>query len=224
MTEAAHSLDFDRIRDDMVERQIRTWEVLDQGVLDIMKSTPRENFVPRNLRALACADMNLPIGEGEVMLQPKVEGRILQSLAITRNDSILEIGTGTGYFTSLLAQLGGRVHSVDIREAFTRDADANLKALGIGNVTLETRDAATLEGFGEDYDVIVVTGSMPALHDSFLQRLKLNGRLFVVIGAGPVMEAQLRTRVGNDDWAIASLFDTAVPPLVNAWNPQHFPF
>src|SRR5690606_16883973 len=91
MTEAAHSLDFDRIRDDMVERQIRTWEVLDQGVLDIMKSTPRENFVPRNLRALACADMNLPIGEGEVMLQPKVEGRILQSVAITRNDSILEI-------------------------------------------------------------------------------------------------------------------------------------
>ncbi len=224
MTEAARSLDFDRIREDMVERQIRTWEVFDQAVLDLMKVVPRESFVPDSMRALACADMNVPIGEGEVMLAPKVEGRMLQALAITRGDSILEVGTGTGYFTSLLAGLGGQVHSVDIREQFTQRAARNLKALDIDNVTLETRDASTLDGFEQQYDVIVVTGSMPVLHDSFRQRLKPNGRLLAIVGQDQVMEAQLHTRTGENDWAIASLFDTVVPPLVNAWNPQRFPF
>src|SRR5690606_32270606 len=180
MTEAARSLDFDRIREDMVERQIRTWEVFDQAVLDLMKVVPRENFVPDSMRALACADMNVPIGEGEVMLAPKVEGRMLQALAITRGDS--------------------------------------------DNVTLETRDASTLDGFEQQYEVIVVTGSMPVLHDSFRQRLKPNGRLLAIVGQDQVMEAQLHTRTGENDWAIASLFDTVVPPLVNAWNPQRFPF
>lgn len=216
--------DLASLREYMVERQVRTWEVLDPKVLDVMRVLPRDHFVPARYRGLAYADTHVPLGDGEVMMQPKVEGRLLQALEIGNDDSILEIGTGTGWVTALLAQLGGTVHSVDIREEFTKGAKQALDGMNVHNVRLETRDAATLDGFSEEYDCIAVTGSMPVLHDSFRRKLKIGGRLFAIIGNEPIMEAQLHTRVSEDDWAKISLFDTDLPALINAWNPKRFDF
>lgn len=218
----ATEFDFERARETMVEAQVRTWEVLDPAVLDAMRDVAREDFVPQRFHNLAYADSNIPLAHGEVMLQPKVEGRLLQSLELGGGDRVLEVGTGTGYLTALLARLVDSVRSIDIHEDFTAMARDNLKGLNLDNVTLETGDASTLEGMNEQFDAIAVTGSMPELHDSFRKALKIGGRLFVIVGRDPIMEAQLHTRVGENDWAMASLFDTKVPPLVNAWNPQRF--
>lgn len=225
-TAANSDTDLASLREHMVERQVRTWEVLDPAVLDAMRALPRDHFVPAAFRSLAYADAHIPLGNGETMMQPKVEGRLLQGLDIHAGDRVLEIGTGSGWLTALLARLAvqGEVHSVDIREEFTANARTALAAVGIGNVRLETRDAATLEGFDGDYDRIVVTGSMPVLHDSFRKKLKVGGRLFAIVGTEPIMEAELHTRMSADDWASESLFDTAIPALVNAWNPKRFRF
>lgn len=218
------AIDFDAAREYMVERQVRTWDVLDPAVLDAMRALPRDRFVPAPFRNLAYADTQIPLGHGETMMQPKVEGRALQALDLHATDRILEIGTGSGWLTALLARLGGEVHSVDIREEFTAGARAALAALNVANVRLETRNAATLDGFAEDYDCVIVTGSMPVLHDSFRQRLKTGGRLFAIVGNPPIMEAQLHVRTAADSWSVESLFDTAIPALVNAWNPKRFSF
>lgn len=222
---AAKNFDFETLREHMVERQVRTWEVLDPAVLDVMRSLRRDEFVPVRYRSLAYADAQIPLGEGgDVMMQPKVEGRVLQALDIDANDSILEIGTGSGWLTALLAKLGGNVHSLDINPEFTVHAGKSLQAAEVSNVRLETRDAATLEGISEQYDCIAVTGSMPVLHESFRRQLKIGGRLFVIIGTGPIMEAQLHTRTAQEAWTTDSLFDAHVPALVNAWNPKRFDF
>lgn len=217
-----NTIDFEQAREYMVERQVRTWEVLDPQVLDVMRSAKREDFVPAEFRNLAYADANVALGEGEVMMQPKIEGRLLQSLQIADSDSILEIGTGSGYLTSLLARLGERVYSVDINEAFVAGAEKQLGKLSLDNVSLETRDASILEGINDHYDCIAVTGSMPQLHENFRKALNIGGRLFVILGTGPIMEAQLHTRVAEDHWTVDSLFDTRIPALRNAWNPQTF--
>lgn len=221
-TAANESIDFEQSREDMVERQVRTWTVFDENVLEAMRAVPREQFVPAQYRTLAYSDVNIPLGKGEVMMQAKVEGRLLQALSIKPTDRVLEIGTGSGYLATVLARLGGHVHSVDIRPEFTAMAQANLQPLAFKNITLETRDASKLDDLTEDYDCIIVTGAMPVLHASFRRRLTLGGRLAVIIGKEPIMEAQLHTRVAADDWAVESLFDTLIPPLVNAWNPPRF--
>jgi protein-L-isoaspartate(D-aspartate) O-methyltransferase len=213
---------FDLARETMVEAQVRTWEVLDPLVLDVMRSIAREHFVPPRFHNLAYADSNIPLPHGEIMLQPKVEGRLLQALALGENDRVLEVGTGTGYLTALLARLSGSVRSIDIHEDFTALARDNLKGLHLDNISLETGDASRLDAMGETFDAIAVTGSMPHVHDSFRQALKIGGRLFVVVGTDPIMEAQLHTRVGENDWAMISLFDTCIPALTNAWNPRAF--
>lgn len=223
-TAIQHAIDFETAREHMVERQVRTWDVLDPDVLDVMRSMPREHFVPEQYRSLAYADAQIPLGSGEVMMQPKVEGRLLQALELKKTDRVLEIGTGSGWVTALLARLGGQVRSLDIREEFTKGASRALAALEIDNAQLATSDAATLDGIDEDFDCIVVTGSMPQLHESFRKRLKIGGRLFVIVGTDPIMEAQLHTRAAENDWSFDSLFDTAIPPLVNAWNPGRFQF
>lgn len=224
MSTAAHTdFDFKSAREYMVERQVRTWEVLDPAVLDAMRTLPRDHFVPAAYRGLAYADAQIPLGHGHVMMQPKVEGRVLQSLDIHAADSVLEIGTGSGWLTALLAHLGGTVHSVDIRAEFTEQARRALEALHIGNFSLETADAATLD-VESKYDCIAITGSMPALHDSFRRALKPGGRLFAIIGTGPIMEAQLHTRTAAEAWTMDSLFDTEIPALEHAWNPKHFDF
>jgi len=216
-------IDFEQARFNMIEQQIRPWDVLDQRVLDIIAKTPREDFVPSPYRNLAFADVEIPLGHGQVMLSPKVEGRLLQALVLHPADSVLEVGTGSGYLTACLAQLGDRVVSVDIIPEFIPAAQSKLRRHGIKNVTLHVGDAAP--GWGElRYDAIAITGSLPDLPERWLQQLKIGGRLFVVVGEPPVMEALLVTRLGEREWTRESLFDTELPPLLNVSKPVVFEF
>ena len=215
-------LDIERARFNMVEQQIRTWEVLDQRVLDLLLRVRREEYVPPQYRALAFADMEIPLGHGEKMLAPKMEARMLQELTLRPTDRILEVGTGSGYMTALLASLGSHVCSVDILSEFTRAAGAQLAAQGITNVTLETGDGARGWERGAPYDVIVLTGSVPVLADAFLKCLQPEGRLIAVVGEPPVMEARLVNCAAAGAWRTTGLFETCITALRNA--PQHEKF
>ncbi len=216
--------DIERARFFMVEQQIRTWEVLDPAVLDLLMRVHREDFVPAAHRALAFADLEIPLGHGEAMLSPKLEARMVQELAIKPGDSVLEIGTGSGYMTALLANLARHVYSVDIIPEFSRSAANHLASVGIGNITLDTGDAARGWDKHGPYDVIVLTGSVPVLPDAFRQSLNPGGRLLAVVGEAPVMEAQLVTRGQGGSYRSTSLFETCIPPLKNALQPQRFVF
>jgi protein-L-isoaspartate(D-aspartate) O-methyltransferase len=213
---------FDLARYNMVEQQIRTWEVLDERVLDVLAQTPREDFVPEHHRRLAFADAHIPLDHGQVMMQPKQEGRLLQALEIRPTDSILEVGTGSGYLTACLARLGRHVYSVDIFPEFKYAAQAKLAAHGIENVSLRVGDASTGWSLQAPYDVVAVTGSVPLLPPGFENDLAIGGRLFIVVGEPPVMEALLITRTGENEWVRESLFETVLPPLINAPRPQRF--
>ena len=217
-------LDVERARFNMVEQQIRPWEVLDQRVLDLLLRVRREEYVPARYRALAFADMEIPLGHGETMLAPKIEARMLQELALAPGDRILEVGTGSGYMTALLASLGSHVCSVDIVPEFTQTASAKLTAHVVTNVTLETGDAARGWDRHAPYDAIMVTGSMPVLPDAFLKSLRPGGRLIVVVGEPPVMEAQLITCVAAGAYSTTGLFETCIAPLRNAVQPERFVF
>lgn len=206
----------DRARFNMIEQQVRTWDVLDQRVLDTMSTIPREAFVPERYAALAFADTHIPLGQGQVMMDPKLEGRLLQALDIKPGDTVLEVGTGSGYLTACLASLGRQVTSIDIISEFTHAAAAKLAAHDYQNVHLETGDALATPGAGTSYDVIAVTGSLPVLRREFYQQLNTGGRLFVISGNPPIMEALLITRIGADNWARESLFETSIPPLLHA--------
>jgi protein-L-isoaspartate(D-aspartate) O-methyltransferase len=216
--------DFERARFNMVEQQIRTWEVLDQRVLDLLFRLRREDFVPPQYRALAFADMEIPIGHGERMLQPKVEARMLQELGVAPSDRVLEVGTGSGYMTALLASVAAHVYSVDIHEDFIRAAAERLARSGISNVTLETGDAARGWDAHGPYDAIVLTGSVPVLPPAFKASLKTGGRLIAVTGEPPVMEAQLVTAVEAGAYNTITLFETCIAPLKNAVQPDKFVF
>jgi len=210
-------------RRQMIEQQVRAWDVLDMQVLSVMERVPREEFAPPPYRDLAFADMCVPLGHGQSMLMPKLEGRILQSLAIQPEDSVLEIGTGSGYFAACMAGLARRVRTLEIFPDLAESARENLARTGVANVTVETLDAMTL-GPGTQYDVIAVTGSLP-MHDPRVeQALAVGGRLFVAVGQGPVMEARLVTRTGRDSWQRVSLFETVMDPLLNAQRPSEFVF
>ncbi|HWP94696.1 MAG TPA: protein-L-isoaspartate O-methyltransferase [Gammaproteobacteria bacterium] len=214
--------DIEYARRQMVEQQVRAWEVLDPRVLDTLATVPREDFVPAAYRGIAFADTQIPLGHGEVMMAPKVEGRLLQALAIRPEDRILEIGTGSGFLTACLARLGREVVSVDIHGDFVAAAGDKLRAHGITNVSLETRDASRPDWAAERFDVIAVTGSLPVLDEGWRRRLTVGGRLFVVVGEPPVMEALLVTRVSEDAWSQESLFETVIPPLRNVPRPVRF--
>jgi protein-L-isoaspartate(D-aspartate) O-methyltransferase len=218
-----NDIDLEQARFNMIEQQIRPWEVLDQRVLDIIAKTPRENFVPFSYRNLAFADVEIPLGRGQVMMSPKLEGRLLQVLALQPSDSVLEVGTGSGYLTACLAQLSDRVLSVDIFPEFVESARRKCKNHGINNVVLRSGDAA--QGWGNGcYDAIAITGSVPVLPEHWRQQLNVGGRLFIIVGEPPIMEALLITRVGAQEWTQESLFDTELPPLLNAKKPQIFAF
>ena len=217
-------MDVERARFNMIEQQIRTWEVLDPRVLDLLFKIPRENFVPEPYRALAFVDMEIPIGHGERMLQPKLEARMLQALALARQDRVLEVGTGSGYMTALLASVAAHVYSVDIHPELTRKAAEKLALHGIGNITIDTADGARGWDQHGPYDAIVLTGSLPILPGSFKASLSQGGRLLVVVGEPPVMEAQLITNVGGGAYNTVSLFETCIAPLRNAQQPERFVF
>ena len=217
-------LDVERARFNMVEQQIRTWEVLDPRVLDLLHRVRREEYVPAQHRALAFADLEIPIGHGEKMLAPKMEARMLQELALREGDRVLEVGTGTGYMTALLASLSQHVTSVDIIAEFTRSAADRLSANHIANVTLDTGDAARGWDRHAPYDAIVLTGSVPVLADAFAKSLRPGGRLLAVVGEPPVMEAKLVTCVAAGAYNPVGLFETCIAPLKNAPRPERFVF
>jgi protein-L-isoaspartate(D-aspartate) O-methyltransferase len=216
-------LDLATARRQMIEQQVRAWEVLDLGVLAVMERVPREAFAPAAYRELAFADLNVPLGHGQSMLTPKLEGRILQALEVQPGERALEVGTGSGYFAACLGGLARTVRSVEIFPDLAETARANLAAAGIHNVTVEALDAMTLEAEGS-YDVIALTGSMPVYDARFERALAVGGRLFVVTGRGPVMEAQRVTRKGPGEFLRESLFETVMDPLIHAPEPPRFVF
>jgi len=215
-------IDIEQARFNMIEQQVRPWDVLDQRVLDVMSATLREDFVPEKYRSLAFADINIPLGHDQVMMAPKTEGRLLQVLDVQAGDSVLEIGTGSGYLTACLSRLGNHVTSIEIFPEFREAAAAKLAAHGFRNVTLRDADAANGIGSDTRYDVIAVTGSLPLLHRQFHDNLSVGGRLFVITGMPPVMEALLITRIDERNWSRESLFETSLPPLLHAEQPQQF--
>jgi protein-L-isoaspartate(D-aspartate) O-methyltransferase len=218
------AINIESARHNMVVSQIRTGSVLDDRILELVGRGPRQDFVPDALRNLAFVDMQIPLGHGEVMMAPLVEARLLQELAIKPTDKILEIGTGSGYMTWLLAQLGAKVHSVEIRAEFTDRASGRLAAHGARNVELEIGDGARGWDRHAPYDVILVTGSLPLLPDGFKKSLTVGGRLIAIVGRSPAMEAQLISRITESGFNIRGLFETDLPPLQNALAPSAFVF
>ena len=210
-------------RRQMVDQQIRTWEVLDPRVLDALSAVPREAFVPPEYRELAFADTPIPIGFGQSMLAPKLQGRILQALGPSPTDTILEVGSGLGYLAAVLSLLGAATHSIDIHPEFVAAAAANLRIVPDAKVQFEIRDAFSAAPLGL-YDVIAVTGSLPLYDTRFERSLRVGGRLFAMVGAAPVMDAILVRRVDDNEWLRESLFETVVEPLINAATPQKFVF
>jgi protein-L-isoaspartate(D-aspartate) O-methyltransferase len=216
-------MNIDFARQQMIDQQVRAWTVLDPSVLAVLSAVPREKFVPAAYATLAFADTEIPLGHGEFMMTPTVEGRVLQALDLDRNDHVLEIGTGSGFLTACLAKLAAAVTSIDIHEDFIRGAAGKLAAAGIDNVALRTMDA-TCELPGDRYDAIAVTGSIETFDARFVDALRPDGRLFVVVGSPPVMEARLVRRSRNADWTSESLFETKLAPLVHGTLPPQFVF
>jgi protein-L-isoaspartate(D-aspartate) O-methyltransferase len=210
-------------REKMIEQQIRAWEVLDENVLDVMRSVRRELFVPPAYRDLAFADMAVPLGYGQSMLPPKIDGRILQALKLRPTDLVLDVGSGSGFLAACMGRLAGRVRSIEIVPQLAEFAAANVLKAAINNVAVETGDAMLLDENGV-YDAIAVTASLPLYDDRFARALRIGGRLFVVVGTGPIMEALKITRTGEREWQRESLFETVIEPLANAPRPPQFKF
>ncbi|MCG6868137.1 MAG: protein-L-isoaspartate O-methyltransferase [Gammaproteobacteria bacterium] len=216
--------DLDKARINMIEQQIRPWDVLDQKVLDTIAAVPRENFVPAAWRNLAFADFGIPLGHGQVMMEPKLEGRMLQELEIGPEDRILEIGTGSGYVTACLARLGREVDSIEIHEDFSSEAAGRLQRASIGNASLLNGDASSGWDNGKRYDVIAVTGSLPEYQSDFEHSLEIGGRLFVIVGEAPAMTALLIRCASESEVTRTKLFETVLVPLENAVKPAEFVF
>jgi len=218
------NLNIDQARFNMIQQQIRPWDVADDRVLELIGRLPREEFVPAAYRNLAFADIMIPLGHGQVMMEPKVEARLVQELALGAKDKILEVGTGSGYVTALLASLGGSVTSVEIFPELAAQAKEKLAAHKITNVTLEVGDAARGWAAGAPYNAILVTGSTLVLPEEFKQQLAIGGRLAVIVGQPPIMEAKLIRRISEQAFEEISLFDTKLPPLINALKAPAFVF
>lgn len=217
-------MNLEETRFNMVVQQIRTWNVLDDSVLDLLYKIRREEFVLPANRAMAFVDMETPLGHGQVMLAPKMEARILQELHVQKTDKILEVGSGSGYLTALLAEKGAHVYSVEIVPELKAMAENNLRTHGITNVTVEQGDAAQGWSKHEPYDVIVLTASTPILPETFLKSLNPGGRLFAIVGEDPVMEALLINCTAPGEFKTTKLFETCTAPFINALQPARFTF
>ena len=216
--------DMEQARFNMIEQQIRPYDVLDGRILKLLKHVHREHFVPMGKKELAFADMEIPLGYGAAMWHPKLEARTVQELRLTRNDKVLEVGSGSGYLTALLSALAGHVTSVEIVPELSAIAKQNLGNYHHDNLTLETGDASHGWGNGESYDVIVLTGSTPVLPEAFRSSLNIGGRLFAIVGDAPAMEAELITRIAPDVFETVNIIETCVAPLQNAEQPKRFVF
>ena len=210
-------------RQQMIEQQVRAWDVLHPDILNVLKNVPREQFVPAGFENLAFADTEIPIGHGQSMMTPTLEGRILQALELDSSDDVLEVGTGSGFLAACLARLSEKVTSIDIHEEFLQSAAVSMEDSGISNIELLAMDA-TKDLPNKKFDAIVVTGSIQIFDPRFVMALKPDGRLFVVVGDGPAMDARIVRRTGDSDWQSESLFETDLLPLVNGSLPPQFLF
>jgi protein-L-isoaspartate(D-aspartate) O-methyltransferase len=214
-------------RQQMIEQQVRAWEVLDPRVLAALAQVPREHFTPVEFHGVAFADTSVPIGHGQNMLAPNLHGRILQALELASSDLVLEVGAGTGCLTAYFSKLAHRVVSIEVHSDLAQAAADNLRTLGVSNTLVEHRDAFSLgqsSGVNEQYDAIALTGSLPVYDSRFELALKLGGRLFAVVGIAPIMEAMLVRRVAAAQWVRNSLFETVVDPLLHAAAAPGFVF
>ncbi len=211
-------------REQMIEQQVRAWDVLDPRVLETLRRVSRADFVPARERYMAFADLEIPLPAGQHMLRPSVTGRLLQALALTGTERVLEIGAGSGYLTACLRTAAAAVRSLEIVPQLAELARANLAASGLRDVEVVTADALGEDSDGRLYDAIAVTGSLPVYDERFQRRLAPGGRLFVVVGEAPVMEARLIRRLGEDAWGVESLFETVIDPLAHATQPAAFVF
>lgn len=215
------NIDYARLQ--MVNQQVRGWNVYDEDVLAMLRTLPREDFVPRGYEALAFADTAIPLGHGESMMTPTIEGRLLQALGLRGDERVLEVGTGSGFMTACLAKLAAHVTSVDIHADFIDSAAAKLAHADIDNVELLQMDATRKLPEGR-FDAIAVTGSIQTFDPRFVEALGDNGRLFVVVGDAPAMEAKLIERTSDNDWQTVALFETDLRPLVHGARPAEFSF
>lgn len=223
-TTPAVSLDFDKARFNMIEQQIRPWEVLDPEVLQLLGVVRREDFVPPAYRMLAFSDLEVPLAQGQVMLAPKVEARMLQELAVQKSDVVLEIGAGSGYMAALLAARAEFVFTVEIDPALAALARQNLEAAGVANVVVEEGDAAQGWEAHAPYDAIVVSAALAQVPASLLAQLKVGGRMVAIVGSGPMMDVQLITRTRENTYNSVVLFETATAPLRQSGSTATFTF
>lgn len=221
---AAATMDIEQARFNMIEQQIRPWEVLDPTVLSLLSVVKREDFVPAEHKDLAFADVEIPIAHGQAMLAPKIEARILQEMGIKNTDKVLEIGTGTGYMAALIAAKAEFVYSVEIDPLLVELARKNLQRAGIANVSVDLGDGAQGWPLYAPYDVIVLSGSTPVLPEAMMHHLKVGGRLVAIVGEAPSMQVQLITRTEENAFSTINVFETVVPPLSNAMQNSKFVF
>jgi protein-L-isoaspartate(D-aspartate) O-methyltransferase len=219
-----NDMDYELARFNMVEQQIRPWEVLDPKVLDLLHKVKREDYVPQVYRSLAFVDMDIPLGDGESMWAPKIEAKVLQSLQLRGQERVLEVGTGSGYFTALMAHQASVVVSVELRADLKDEADRKFKAHGLTNIQCRVGDAAQDWVDDGGFDVIVLTGSTPILPPAYIKRLSPGGRLFAIVGEGEAMAATLVTCLAPDTHRTDRLFETCVPVLKHALTPERFVF
>lgn len=212
-------------REQMIEQQVRAWDVLDERVLGIFRKIPRDHFIPSEHRYLAYADMEVPLPKGQHMLRPSVAGRLLQALELRGTERVLEVGSGSGFLTACLAAVSAHVESFEIFPELAELAKSNLATLSVGNARVVTGDAfATIADERRKFGAIAVTGSLPLMDERFQRQLEIGGRLFIIVGEAPVMAARLIRRTAENAWTSESLFETVVDPLVNARRPQEFTF
>ncbi|MGE5863754.1 MAG: protein-L-isoaspartate O-methyltransferase family protein [Rhizobacter sp.] len=217
-------MSIEQARFNMIEQQIRPWDVLDQGVLSLLAVVKREDFVPPEHRGMAFFDTEVPLGHGQVMLAPKVEGRYLQELDVHRHERVLEVGTGSGYMAALLSHKAREVVTVEIVPELAKTAIENLRRAAITNVSVLQADASKGLPTPGPFDVIVLSGSVAAVPKQLLDELKVGGRLIAIVGQEPVMRATLVTRVGDQEFRHVELFDTVAPRLVGFGEPSRFAF
>jgi protein-L-isoaspartate(D-aspartate) O-methyltransferase len=211
------------VREQMIEQQVRAWDVLDERVLEIFRKVPREQFTPEQQRFRAYADAEVPLPHGQHMLRPSVVGRLLQALELTGKESVLEVGAGSGFVTACLRSAAARVRALEIFPALAEMARRNLDGLGMRDVEVVTADAMQLDT-GARYGAIAITASLPVYDERFERQLEIGGRLFVAVGEAPVMDARLVRRTGEGSWSTESLFETVIDPLVNARRLPEFRF
>ncbi len=217
-------MDFAKARFNMVEQQVRPWDVLDDRVLNVIGNIPREKFTPVEFQNLAYSDSRIPLADGNVMLNPNIIGRILQHTDIQEDEIALEIGTGSGYLTACMASLAHHVDSVEIDGDMADAARERLEAMGFDNIVISEGDGSKGWKQKRFYDVIIITGSLQAIPESYKQLLSVGGRLFVITGDAPVMSAQLVTRVDEKNWTVEEMFETCVDRLNGTQNPSVFTF